>query len=70
MQESLCRCRGRHFTQHPDDFLFNLPDVAIDLLQRTRRVIAVEIDLVANDAHLPIPGVASGSQATRLTSSR
>ena len=37
MQESLCRRRGSHYTQPPDDFLFNLPDVAIDLFQRTRQ---------------------------------
>lgn len=60
----MCRRRGRHFTQQSNDILFNPPDVAIDLFQRARRVIpvdlAVEIDLVANDAHLPIPGVALG----------
>src|SRR5579864_7586646 len=56
--------RSRHLGQHPPDVLLDPPDLALDLLQRARRRVAVEVaievDLVADKADLPVFGVALG----------
>ena len=48
----------RHLGEHPQDVLLDAPDVGLNLLQRARRSvaieIAVEIDLVADDPDLAI----------------
>jgi len=53
-----------HLGQHPHDVLLDLQDVGLDLFQWTRRGVAlevtIEVDLVADEAHLAILLVAPG----------
>src|SRR4029453_2403552 len=55
---------SRHFGGHPDDVRLDGADVGLDLLQRAgwgvAVEVAVEVDLVSDDADLAIPLVAPG----------
>src|SRR3972149_4366872 len=55
---------ARYLGQHPQDVLLDPPDLSLDLLQRARRrvavEVAVEVDLVTDEADLAVFGVALG----------
>src|SRR5690606_27100103 len=79
--------RPRHLCQHSHDVALNGPDLSFDLLEGARRLVAVEVaievDLVADDAdaavlRVALPGVDPGvghvgqhldRKSTRLNSS-
>ena len=56
----LLSARPRHFRQHAHDLLLGETDVGLDLLQWSGRLVAVEIaievDLIADDADLAVLG--------------
>ena len=62
---SLGRRRSRDLAQHPNDVRFDALDVGLYIFQRTGRGVSVEVpvevDLVADNANLAVPGIALGS---------